>query len=424
MKPIDYLKYFLKKKKSAQVYYFIPAEMSYRPQHRKKSSSGSSCSSLPHPFYMFSGCIISLLLLSFVYQFGQLSTTTTFDGKRLGEIHDSGHDNKLRGESISNTVNNNSPKQSRVITDITLPTENHDYHQLTTTTTSHHSNSNSHFLESTVLLIICANRQDYLKRTLEKVISYHPQSGIPILISEDGFHRSMQDVIGDATSHLNNIAPGVNLTHVHHPFYNQPAPNGYHKLSRHFKWAIDSAFQFQPSVDNVIVLEEDLIIAPDFYSYFAATSSLLASDPSLLAVSAWNDNGQSHFVKDEKQLYRSDFFPGLGWMVNKRVWEELSPIWPAAYWDDWLRYINCICIILLTYMLCFFFIITMIVTLFQYMYREPARRKDRHFIRPEISRTFHIGVVGVSNSEFANVSSIISYRFFCFVLLFLVCFVF
>jgi hypothetical protein len=35
------------------------------------------------------------------------------------------------------------------------------------------------------------------------------------------------------------------------------------------------------------------------------------------AISAWNDNGQKRFVKDEKYLYRSDFFPGLGWMMPR-----------------------------------------------------------------------------------------------------------
>lgn len=30
-------------------------------------------------------------------------------------------------------------------------------------------------------------------------------------------------------------------------------------------------------------------------------------------------------------LYRSDFFPGLGWMLTKSIWDELSPKWPKAY---------------------------------------------------------------------------------------------
>lgn len=286
---------------------------SYRPTIQKRSSNGNR---YIHPFYLFSGCIIILLLISFFYQFSELSNSKidaieTFDSS------------KLRGQR-SSTVNNNLPVLS-------IQSNNHINHNL---------QAYSHFLESTVLLIICSHRQDYLKRALEKVIMYHPKSGIPIFISEDGYHGSMQEVIDDASNHLKTTAPSVNLTHVHHPYYNQPEPNGYHKLSKHFKWAINSAFQFQSTVENVIILEEDLIIAPDFYSYFAATSTLLNSDPSILAVSAWNDNGQNQFVKDETQLYRSDFFPGLGWMVNKRIWEEeLSPNWPDAYWDDWLRYL-------------------------------------------------------------------------------------
>jgi alpha-1,3-mannosyl-glycoprotein beta-1,2-N-acetylglucosaminyltransferase len=91
------------------------------------------------------------------------------------------------------------------------------------------------------------------------------------------------------------------------------------------------------------------------------------------AVSAWNDNGQRGSVRDHQQLYRSDFFPGLGWMLPRRVWVELQPKWPAAYWDDWLR--------------------------------EPAQRQGRHVIRPEVSRTLHIGREGVSNSEFDSVSA-------------------
>lgn len=58
-------------------------------------------------------------------------------------------------------------------------------------------------------------------------------------------------------------------------------------------------------------------------------------------------------------MFRSDFFPGLGWMLPRRVWNELWEDWPEAYWDDWLR--------------------------------DPRRRRDRQFIRPEVCRTYHFG---------------------------------
>ncbi|CAJ0963455.1 unnamed protein product, partial [Mesorhabditis belari] len=41
--------------------------------------------------------------------------------------------------------------------------------------------------------------------------------------------------------------------------------------------------------------------------------------------------------------------------MSKSLWEELGPIWPAGFWDDW--------------------------------FREPDIRKNRSCIRPEISRT-------------------------------------
>jgi alpha-1,3-mannosyl-glycoprotein beta-1,2-N-acetylglucosaminyltransferase len=47
-------------------------------------------------------------------------------------------------------------------------------------------------------------------------------------------------------------------------------------------------------------------------------------------VSAWNDNGQNDHVSDASAIYRSSFFPGLGWMLHRRVWKELAPKWPKG----------------------------------------------------------------------------------------------
>eukprot|EP01041_Mallomonas_annulata_P010838 gene10838-22620_t len=211
-----------------------------------------------------------------------------------------------------------------------------------------HSNSNSNLGMDTVLLIICANRPDYLKRTLDAIVKYHPRNSVPILISEDGNNPRVSE-------------------------------NGYFKLARHFKWALDHVFDTTtspissslPRTNRVIILEEDLEIAPDFFEMFAALAPMLDTDESLLAVSAWNDNGLSSLVKDASQLYRSDFFPGLGWMMTRKLWvQELSSKWPRAYWDDWLR--------------------------------EPAQRKNRQILRPEVCRTFHFGERGVSNSQYSE----------------------
>lgn len=116
------------------------------------------------------------------------------------------------------------------------------------------------------------------------------------------------------------------------------------------------------------ILEDDLEIAPDFFGYFRAMERVLDADGSLMAASAYNDVGQEKFVADPKQVLRSDFFPGLGWMLGKKTWKEVGPKWPRGYWDDWLR--------------------------------EPAQRKGRAFVRPEVSRTRTFGEKGVSMGQF------------------------
>lgn len=83
----------------------------------------------------------------------------------------------------------------------------------------------------------------------------------------------------------------------------------------------------------MFVLSDDLDVAPDFFSYFSSTYQLLCKDPTLWCVSAWNDNGKASLVdiqQGNQLLYRSDFFPGLGWMITRELWDELEPKWPRS----------------------------------------------------------------------------------------------
>jgi len=150
-------------------------------------------------------------------------------------------------------------------------------------------------------------------------------------------------------------------------------------LAMHYGWALKQVFDNQAldpgnrvSPKRALILEEDLHVAPDFFDYFTATAPLLDRDSSLLAVSAFNDNGYKNFVHRPERILRSDFFPGLGWMMTRKLWDyELAIKWPNQYWDDWLR--------------------------------EPAQRQGRHILRPEISRTFHFGFEGgTSGNQFGH----------------------
>nr|GEU36846.1 alpha-1,3-mannosyl-glycoprotein 2-beta-N-acetylglucosaminyltransferase isoform X1 [Tanacetum cinerariifolium] len=215
------------------------------------------------------------------------------------------------------------------------------------------------------VVIMACNRADYLERTIESILKYHGSVALkfPIFVSQDG-----------SNSDVRTKAMGYDqLTYMQH-LDNRPVHTerpgeliAYYKIASHYKWALDQLF-YKHNFNRVIILEDDMEIAPDFFNYFEAGADLLDKDKSIMAISSWNDNGQIQFVHDPYTLYRSDFFPGLGWMLSKSTWDELSPKWPRAYWDDWLRL--------------------------------KENHKGRQFIRPEVCRTYNFGEHGSSLGQF------------------------
>lgn len=78
---------------------------------------------------------------------------------------------------------------------------------------------------------------------------------------------------------------------------------GYYKLSRHFKWALHQVFDIL-YFHQVIVLEDDMELAVDFFDYFEAFLPVLRADDTLYCISAWNDNGLEEFVEDPTVFFR------------------------------------------------------------------------------------------------------------------------
>ncbi|KAA0702197.1 Alpha-1,3-mannosyl-glycoprotein 2-beta-N-acetylglucosaminyltransferase [Triplophysa tibetana] len=217
------------------------------------------------------------------------------------------------------------------------------------------------------VLVIACNRVT-VKRCLDKLIEHRPSAELhPIIVSQDCGHEETANVIASYGSHLTHLKQpdlsDIGIPPQHKKF------QGYYKISRHYRWALNQVFN-KFAYTSVVIVEDDLEVAPDFFEYFRALHPLLKSDPTLWCVSAWNDNGRDGYVDPGKasMLYRTDFFPGLGWMLTKDLWTELEPKWPASFWDDWMRH--------------------------------PDQRKDRSCIRPEISRTLTFGRKGVSLGQF------------------------
>jgi len=217
-----------------------------------------------------------------------------------------------------------------------------------------------------VLLFSC-NRVS-VNRALDLLLAHRPNKELyPIIVSQDCGHAETREVIETY---------GDQIIYIQQPDLSEPnVPakekkfKGYFKIARHYGWALNHTFM-ELGFDQVVIVEDDLEIAPDFFEYFTATLPVLREDDSLWCVSAWNDNGKTGLINESQPqlLYRTDFFPGLGWMLTKKLWTELMVKWPRSYWDDWMR--------------------------------EPQQRKGRSCIRPEISRTKTFGKIGVSNGLF------------------------
>ncbi|KAG9136778.1 hypothetical protein Leryth_004537 [Lithospermum erythrorhizon] len=180
---------------------------------------------------------------------------------------------------------------------------------------------------SAVVIMAC-NRADYLERTIKSILKYHSPiaSKFPIFVSQDGSDSNVR-------SKALTFDQITYMQHLEYEPLQTERPGeliAYYKIARHYKWALDQLF-YKHKFNRVIILEDDMEIAPDFFDYFEAGASILDKDKSVMAISSWNDNGQKQFVQDPYALYRSDFFPGLGWMLTRSTWDELSPKWPKAY---------------------------------------------------------------------------------------------
>ncbi|XP_045782596.1 alpha-1,3-mannosyl-glycoprotein 2-beta-N-acetylglucosaminyltransferase isoform X3 [Maniola jurtina] len=225
---------------------------------------------------------------------------------------------------------------------------------------------------STVLpvLVIACDRVT-VKRCLDNLVKFRPDKDtFPIIVSQDCGHNETYKVIRSFT----DVDPSITV--VQQPELSEiPLPRakvkfkGYYKIARHYRFALNHVF-VGLEYDAVIIVEDDLDISPDFFEYFLGTYPLLYKDPSIWCISAWNDNGKKELIDLSRPelLHRTDFFPGLGWLLKRDTWLQLEPKWPEAFFDDWLR--------------------------------DPVNTQGRACIRPEISRTYSFGKIGVSKGLF------------------------
>ncbi|XP_017291285.1 protein O-linked-mannose beta-1,2-N-acetylglucosaminyltransferase 1 isoform X2 [Kryptolebias marmoratus] len=202
--------------------------------------------------------------------------------------------------------------------------------------------------------VIAGNRPNYLYRMLRSLLSAHGVNPQVITVFIDGYYEEPMDVV-----------ELFGLKGVQHT----PISIKNARVSQHYKASLTATFNLHPDASFAIVLEEDLDISVDFFSFLSQTIHLLDQDDSLYCISAWNDQGYEHTAEDPALLYRVESMPGLGWVLKRSIYkDELEPKWPTPEklwdWDMWMR--------------------------------MPEQRRGRECVIPDVSRSYHFGIIGLN----------------------------
>eukprot|EP00873_Tetraselmis_striata_P019772 jgi/Tetstr1/440036/TSEL_028395.t1 len=226
---------------------------------------------------------------------------------------------------------------------------------------------NGQHLRRPAILLLAYKRPAMLQATLESLSRLEGLQDFDVYLSQDGSaDPKVGQLLKAAVKHGSGVlAPPRSRraeawTHVRELQKDRRYDHSY--LTLHYGWALGRVFEAWRGHDAVVVVEDDMTFSPDFLLYFQATAALLGEDDSIWCISSWNDNGHQQLASNAHRLSRTSFFPGLGWLMPRKMWEEVGPKWPDDNWDFWLR-------------------------------REDVAR-GRDCIVPEVSRNFNRGDVG------------------------------
>lgn len=213
---------------------------------------------------------------------------------------------------------------------------------------------------SFMIAIVATKRPYYLEatlRSLQQVLYYNKKNTFIYQYGDDKY--------------INQIGRKYDIKMIHNPtltsYEGRPLAEGAEHISLHYKFIIGHMFNTHPEIKHFIIVEDDMLFAPDFLLFFAQTAKYLHEDSTLYAISAYNDNGMKGKVRYDNMVYRTDFMIGLGWLVSRTIWEkEWKAKWPRAHWDHFLRADN--------------------------------NRLGRQIIFPEIPRIYHSGYTGTHST--------------------------
>ena len=201
------------------------------------------------------------------------------------------------------------------------------------------------------------NRAAMLRRSLQGLTAVRGVTKQDIFVIQDGAMGAVRAVLDEGGYQYHQKTDETKLRG------GRPM-DGAQRIAAHYGYALHHMFESAaPWAPAVIIAEDDFLFSVDYYEYFHAVATILEHDPQVWLASAWNDNGMKGCVGDMTRLKRTSYFPGLGWLLPRKVWEEqLAKTWPRSHWDHFLR--------------------------------DKRQHRGREVVHPEVPRDYHFGIKG------------------------------
>ncbi|XP_063872291.1 protein O-linked-mannose beta-1,2-N-acetylglucosaminyltransferase 1-like isoform X2 [Scylla paramamosain] len=210
--------------------------------------------------------------------------------------------------------------------------------------------------EKIPVVVVTATKPYYLYRLLRQLFTQAGAWQTDVLLVVDGAHQETLSLAG--------VLGVASLVH-------RPESFKRNRTNANIRFALQSVFRLFPAADKAILLEDDLLLSPDFLRFFHQVAPLLDRDPTVSCINAFNSNSFPDTARDPRVLLRARSYPMYGWLTSRAYAAEITRNWVpegTGDWDLWLT-------------------------------RE-SLRKGRDVVSPEVSRTFHAGSSGVHVNGF------------------------
>ena len=112
-------------------------------------------------------------------------------------------------------------------------------------------------------------------------------------------------------------------------------------VSQNYRRMLDDIFLSHPisvtPYQSCVILEDDLVLAPDALPYLEAAERVMQRDPTIFTGSLFADNSYPLYARDPRRFRRVSHFAGLGFIMTRRryVDEVRRTLWAGLQnWDE------------------------------------------------------------------------------------------